>query len=145
MISWAVLVKLIAYYLRWCSIVELTKNELQFMTVLWNADTPLTSMEILNQSVEKTWSDASLHAILNKLLDKGAISEHGFVKNEKAIARTFVPALSCEEYYEGFFAGHTAKEIPMIMSALMKRADFDNETINRLEDIIRVRRAEAEK
>jgi predicted transcriptional regulator len=122
--------------------MDLTINELQFMTVLWCADTPLTSTEVLKLSVEKTWRDASLHSILNNLLEKGAIAEHGFVKDGKAISRTFVPVLSCEDYYEVFFAGHKTKDIPMILSALMKRSDFDAETIKKLEDIIKERRLE---
>jgi predicted transcriptional regulator len=122
--------------------MELTINELQFMTVLWCAGTPLTSTDILKRSVDKTWRDASLHSILNKLLEKGAIAEYGFLKDGKAISRTFVPVLTCEEYYEVFFSGHMTKDIPMILSALMKRSDFDAETMKKLEDIIRDRKSE---
>jgi len=123
--------------------MELTLNELQFMTVLWCADAPLSSSEILKRSVDKTWKDASLHTILNKLIDKGAIAEHGFVKDGKSISRTFIPALSCEEYYKLFFASHMTKDIPMILSALMNRADLDAETIDKLEKIIQDRRVES--
>jgi predicted transcriptional regulator len=123
--------------------VELTINEMQFMTVLWCAETPLTSSEIRSQSVDKTWKDASLHTILNKLLEKGAIAEHGFVKDGKAISRTFVPVLSCEKYYEEFFSGHMTKAIPKIFAALMSRSDFDNDTIAELEDIIKERRVDS--
>jgi len=122
----------------------LTKNEFQFMTVLWDAGTPLTASEVLKRSVEKTWRDASLHTILNKLLEKGAITEHGFVKDGKAISRTFVPVLSRDEYYGALFAGHAVKEIPIILSALMSRADIDNETIDILERMIKERKSEAE-
>ena len=124
--------------------MDLTKNELQFMNVLWDANAPLTGTEILKHSVDKTWKDASLHTILNKLLEKGAVVEHGFVKDGKAISRTFVPVLSCKEYYETVFAGHTAKDIPMIFSALMSRADIDDETISILERIIKERKTESE-
>lgn len=125
--------------------MELTINELQFMTVLWCADAPLASSDILKRSVDKTWKDASLHTILNKLIEKGAIKEHGFIKDGKAISRTFVPVLSCEEYYKSFFAGHMTKDIPMILSALMNRSDLDAETIDKMESIIRDRRAESMK
>jgi len=120
--------------------MDLTKNELQFMTVLWDAGAPLTAAEVLKGSVDKTWRDASLHTILNKLLEKGAISEHGFVKDGKAISRTFVPALSCKDYYETVFAGHTAKDIPTIVSALMNIADIDNDVLNILEGMINERK-----
>ena len=58
-------------------LMDLTQNELQFMKVLWSADEPLTSTGILKRSVDKGWKDASLHTILNKLLEKGAIAEYG--------------------------------------------------------------------
>jgi predicted transcriptional regulator len=120
--------------------MDLTKNEVQFMTVLWDSDTPLTATEVLKRSVDKTWRDASLHTILNKLLEKGAIIEHGFVKDGKAISRTFVPALSCKEYYEKVFAGHTAKDIPPIVSALMSITDIDDEVLSILERMIEERK-----
>ena len=122
--------------------MDLTKNELQFMTVLWDAGTPLAAAEVLRRSVDKTWRDASLHTILNKLLEKGAITEYGFIKDGKAISRTFVPELSCKEYYETVFAGHMAKNIPTIVSALMNRSDIDDETIDILEHMIKERKTE---
>jgi predicted transcriptional regulator len=128
--------------------MELTLNELQFMTVLWCADAPLASSEILRRSIaagSKNWRDASLHTILNKLLEKGAIVEHGFIKDGKAISRTFLPSLSCEDYYKTFFAGHMTKDIPMIFSALMNRPDIDSATIEKLEQIIRERQAVTER
>jgi len=120
--------------------MDLTKNELQFMNVLWDASAPLTGAEILKRSVDKTWKDASLHTILNKLLEKGAIKEHGFLKDGKAISRTFVPALSCKEYYDEVFAGHAVKDIPDIFSSLMNSADVDNEVLNILERMIKERK-----
>jgi len=121
--------------------MDLTKNELQFMTVLWDSEEPLTASEVLKRSVDKTWRDASLHTILNKLLEKGAIAEHGFVKDGKAISRTFIPVLACKEYYEGLFAGHAAKDVPTIFSALMNRADIDDKTIEILSKMIIERKA----
>ena len=116
--------------------MDLTKHELQFMTVFWDSDTPLTASEILKRSTDKTWKDASLHTILNKLLKKGAIKEHGFLKDGKAISRTFVPALSCKEYYDKVFAGHAAKDIPDIFSSLMNSIDVDDEVLSILERMI---------
>lgn len=116
--------------------MDLTKNELQFMTVLWNADAPLTSAEILKRSVNKDWKDTSLHTILNKLLKKGAIVEYGYRKDYKAVSRTFVPMLTCEDYYEAFFAEHLVKDVPQIFSALVNRADLNHEIINQLKGVI---------
>ena len=120
--------------------MELTKNEFQFMTVIWDANAPLTASEVLKRSVDKTWKDASLHTIPNQLLEKGAIKEHGFVKDGKAISRTFVPAISCNQYYDKLFAGHVAKDIPDIFSSLMNRADVDDEVLSILERMIQERK-----
>jgi len=123
--------------------MDLTKHELQFMTVLWDSDSPLTASDVLKRSTDKTWKDASLHTILNKLLKKGAIKEHGFLKDGKAISRTFVPALSRKEYYDKLFAGHAAKEIPDIFSSLMNRKDIGDEVLNILERMIKERKTES--
>jgi len=125
--------------------MDLTKNELQFMTVLWDSNAPITASEVLKRSVDKTWKDASLHTILNKLLEKGAIKEHGFLKDGKAISRTFVPTLSCKEYYDKVFAGHKAKDIPDIFSSLMNSADIDDDVLNLLECMIKKRKTEMNK
>ena len=117
--------------------MELTKNELQIMTVLWRAGKPLTGTQIRQQSVDKTWKDGSLHIILNKLLGKGALAEHGFIKDGKSIARTFVPTFTREEYYDTYMAGYAKEDVSVLFSALLKREDIDSETTSKLKDIIR--------
>ncbi len=59
--------------------MEFTANELQLLTVLWNAFEPLTCSEIFMRSLNKTWKDTSLHTILNRLLQKDAIKEVGSI------------------------------------------------------------------
>ena len=119
----------------------LTPNELQFMRVFWNADKPLTSAEVLKSSTDKKWKDASLHTILTKLLEKGAIKEHGFVKDGKSISRTFCPVFTSDDYHAEFFSDYTAKDIPQLLAAMMRKADLDAETINQLENIIQEHRS----
>ena len=55
--------------------MELTKSELEIMNVIWDAKRPLTRGEILDLSVDKKWKDNSIHILLNRLLEKGAIIE----------------------------------------------------------------------
>ena len=125
--------------------MELTPNELQMMSVFWKSKTPLTGAEILKRSVNKTWKDTSLHTILKSLLAKEAIAEHGFVKDGKAISRTFVAVLTCEGYFSRFFDDCPTDEIPLLFSSLMKREDIDTETIEKMEEVIRMLRKELEK
>jgi predicted transcriptional regulator len=118
--------------------MELTKNELQFMNVLWQSENPITAPEILERSTERTWKDRSLHVILNNLLDKGAIVEHGFIKEGRTISRTFVPKISREEYYKTVLADCGSKELLGLVSAIMRdRNDFEDETVDELEEIFR--------
>lgn len=55
--------------------MEFTKKEQELMDVLWKAGRPLSSKEIVENSIDKTWKDSSIHILLNSLLDKGAIKE----------------------------------------------------------------------
>jgi len=117
--------------------VELTKNELQFISVLWRSETPLTSPEILENATERTWSDRSLHVILNNLLAKGAIAEHGFVKEGRTIARKFVPVLTHDEYYKSVLAECDSKKLLALVSAVMReRSDVKDKTVNELDSIV---------
>lgn len=50
--------------------MELTKNEIEIMEVLWSEQRPLTRTEIVNLSVDKSWKDSSIHILLNSLLKK---------------------------------------------------------------------------
>ena len=63
--------------------MEFTKKEQELMEVLWKAGRPLSSKEIVENSIDKTWKDSSIHILLNSLLDKGAIKEAGYVRTGK--------------------------------------------------------------
>jgi len=122
--------------------LNLTTNELQFITVLWNADEPLTGAGILNRSVNKTWMDKSLHTLLKSMLQKGAIREVGFRKEGKKISRLFEAAVSCEEYYSNVFNGYKGENAVGVLSALLKGEDIDQDVIRQLEDVIEKRKTE---
>ena len=113
--------------------MDLTYNEISFMAVLWGAEAPLSASEILKRCIDRSWKDASLHTIINKLIDKGAIAEYGFKKDGKAIARTFVAAISCAEYYEDHFSRYPTSIIPPIISVLLNRLEFDPESLTTTE------------
>ena len=126
------------YIIKRVMYMELTKNELQFMAVLWQAGKPMTGAEVLENSVEKSWKDKSLHIMLNRLLQKKAIAEHGFIKDGKKISRTFVPTITREDYYKSVFAGHDSKDLVMLFSAIMRdRLDLDGDTAKKLDGITR--------
>lgn len=123
----------------------LTNNELQFVSVLWASDEPLTGTEIMEKSVERTWKDASLHTLIKKLLKNEVIREAGFKKEGSVISRTFEAAISCDEYYTKFFGSHlknNSKTIPIIFSALLQNKEVSEETIKQFEKVIEERKME---
>lgn len=114
--------------------MNLTKNEVEIMDVLWAADKPLSRSELIAMSVDKTWKESSIHVLLNSLLRKGAISEAGFVKNGKAIGRTYAAAVTCEEYHALAAASNTKikPELSKLFSALLKEFNPSAETLSEM-------------
>lgn len=75
-----------------------TKNEVEILQILWNSEEPLTSSEIIEKAVDKSWKDRSIHSILNNLLEKKEIKVVGKIPAVKNYARQFAPAITEEAY-----------------------------------------------
>ncbi len=120
--------------------MELTKSELQIMDVLWASDVPLSRSDLLEHSDEKTWKDSSVHILLNGLLGKGAIREAGFVKRSKTYGRTFVPALTREEYFAATIFCHNHKpEFVGLIQALLERKDISKDELLQVSHMIKAK------
>lgn len=125
----------------------LTKSELEIMELLWKESEPLTSSQIIEMSVDRSWKKSYVHLLLNSLLEKEMVEIVGFVKTTKNYARTFRAKVSKEEYSVGRFTSMSSFEqsdIPKIVSALIKKTD-DESLISELEQMIEKRKAELEK
>ena len=121
--------------------MELTKSEMQIMDVLWASSVPISRSDLLEQSEEKTWKDSSVHILLNGLLQKGAIKEAGFVKRSKTYGRTFVPALTREEYFATTIYSHRHKpEFVGLIKALLERKDITSDQIRQVEELVQVKK-----
>lgn len=117
--------------------MELTRSEMEIMDVLWDSDTPMSRADLLERSEEKRWKDSSVHILLNGLLQKGAISEAGFVKRSKTYGRTFVPTLTREEYFAQTIFGHRRKpEIVGLFRALLSRQEVTAEDLKLIRDMV---------
>lgn len=122
----------------------LTKSEEQIIELLWNCGEPLTSSEIIKNSVGKTWKDSYVHLLINSLMDKGIIEVAGFKKATKNYARTFKPTMSREEYL--LLSLTKSKncdktQMPKIFKAYI--ADVtDPKLLDELEEAIKSRKAE---
>ena len=125
--------------------MELTKNEIEIMEVLWEAKRPITSVEIVKMSVEKTWKDSSIHILINSLLKKKAIQEVGFIRAGRGYARTFEPTESGDKFYADFLASIAKKiSVSTLFSALFKSNDLTYDTIQELEELLNQKKQELE-
>lgn len=109
-------------------------KELEVMETLWNAERPLTSLEIINYSVNHTWSNSSLHGILNNLLKKGAISVAGFERTGRTYGRTYKTKITSNEYAIMQFKRFMKREesnrsITNLASALLENKDNEEAAI----------------
>lgn len=123
--------------------MKLTKSELEIMNVLWKAERPLSRGDILSLSENKTWKDNSIHILLNGMLKKNAIQEAGFARSGKVWGRLYAPAVTIEEYYaENLFAQASAKEYPLLFSAMINSEGVTPELIDEFETILQKRKQE---
>lgn len=118
--------------------MNLSKNEVEIMDVLWAVGKPLSRSELITESAERTWKESSIHVLLNSLLRKGAVCEAGFVKNGKAIGRTYAAAITCEEYHARTAADNTRQkpELPKLIAALLKNFDPSPEELKEIRKIV---------
>ncbi|WP_255882700.1 MULTISPECIES: BlaI/MecI/CopY family transcriptional regulator [unclassified Ruminococcus] len=125
----------------------LTKSELEIMELLWQEDEPLTSSQIIDMSVNRSWKKSYVHLLINSLLDKEMIEIVGFIKTTKNYARTFKAKMSKEEYSVNRYTSMRSfqqSDIPKMLSALIKKTD-DPALIKQLEDMIEAKKIELQK
>lgn len=121
----------------------LTKSEMEIMDVLWQSDAALSRADLLERSEEKNWKDSSVHILLNGLLQKGAIREHGFVKRSKTYGRTFLPTMTREEYFANTVFSYRYKpEMTGLIEALLQRPEADAKTLATIAALVEKRKAE---
>ena len=120
--------------------MELTRSELEIMNVIWTAGRPLTRGEILEQSVDKSWKNNSVHILLNRLLAKGAIAEGGFARSGKSYGRLYEQQFSGEEYYAENVFSVSADKLDMLFDALLKSKSVDRDLLNRFVEKIEAKK-----
>ena len=80
------------------SYFKLTKSENEIMDLMWKENRPLSRSEIIELTPDRTWKPASIHILLNSMLEKKAIEVAGFVQSTKNYARTFIPSVTADAY-----------------------------------------------
>lgn len=77
---------------------KLTNSEEDLMELFWERKVPLTSVEILELSADRSWNGNYVHMMLRSLLKKDMVKVCGTVQYGTQYARQFVPAVTKEQY-----------------------------------------------
>lgn len=124
--------------------ISLTANELEIMELLWKMQRPLSRAEIIDLTPNRSWSKNSIHILINKLLEKGAIEVSGFVRTNKNYGRTYSPLITQDEYIFSAFnqiknsSGFKSKTsaLTSIFAALIQDSDVDDDLLTELQQLI---------
>lgn len=104
----------------------LTNAELSIMNILWGRDEPISANELLDMKPFKTWSSGYMHNVIRGLINKNIISVAGMVQSNTQYARTFVSAITREEYMAQvaiFFAGRDPVSVLKTVAAMSEQID----------------------
>lgn len=124
--------------------MNLTKNELEIMDVMWEAREPLSRGQLMEKSVDKSWKSSSVHILLNSMLKKGAIYEAGFARCGKTCGRTYAPNISVEEYYVSTLNATKTRPDPVkFFAAAGEALDMDLADIEEGLEVLRAVKAKA--
>lgn len=117
---------------------KLTDKQLMLMDVLWNAEYPMTSLEIAPYL--KGWSATSLGNMINLLIERGMIRITSMEVIDGHYIRRLQPTCTREEYAAKLVTSlHFRREsFSRIITALAKElsADDYDGIVSELEDII---------
>ncbi len=124
------------------SYFKLTKSENEIMDLMWKEGRPLSRSEIIELTPDRTWKPASIHILLNSMLEKKAIEVAGFVQSTKNYARTFVPSVTADAYAIMQVKSSpvfSQESIPSLVSSLLEDVT-DTSILDRLEELVSSRR-----
>ena len=124
--------------------MQLSHNEYLIMELLWREGHPLSRSEILQGTVGRNWSSASIHLIINSMISKGVIK---ITDEEKKYGRTYEAVITQEDYLvqciENGMPGKTDEERLLgVMTALVNRSGIREKDLAELEEILNQKREE---
>lgn len=122
---------------------KLTKSENEIMDLMWKEGRPLSRSEIIELTPDRSWKPASIHILLNSMLEKKAIEVAGFVQSTKNYARTFVPSVTADGYAIMQVKSSPVfcqDSIPSLVSALLEDVT-DTAVLDKLDNLLDARRA----
>jgi len=125
----------------------LSSNELVVLRVLWSENAPLSRPEILGRIPDNRWNPNSIHVVLNNLIKKEYVEVAGVARCGQSYGRTYRAAKTQGEYITDL-AMEALPDTPEeecildVMSAMVKRKNVGEETLNQLEQMLAQRRKE---
>lgn len=118
----------------------LTNSEEDLMEMFWEKKEPLTSVEILEISADRSWNGNYVHIMLRSLLKKGMIKVCGTVQCGTQYARQFIPAVTREQYAAKIVMskGIGSSDIAAVTVAMVNEAGEQGQDalVKQLEEII---------
>jgi BlaI family penicillinase repressor len=130
----------------------LSPNELEVMELLWSENRALTRTEIIELSPNKSWKPSTIHLLLNSLLKKEMIVVHGFKQTGKNYGRTFVAAITREEYTAKELSRHLPKlpesrkvNLTGVFAAMVNNIRLDKDQLDELQLILDENKRELDK
>lgn len=119
---------------------HLTGSEEDLMEMFWESGEPLTSVQILDISADRSWNGNYVHIMLRSLLKKGMIKVCGTVQCGTQYARQFVPAVTKEQYAAKLVMskGIAGSSIAAVTVAMVNEANEEDGEglVKQLEEII---------
>ena len=85
---------------------RLNSRELDVLNILWKADEPMTSTDIVNQ--QRGLTQSTVIAVLRKLLKDDLVEVAGVTHSGKVLSRTYRPTPTSRDVIMNNFAGDYA-------------------------------------
>lgn len=105
---------------------HLTNNEKFVMDIFWQKNTPLTSIDIIDNlpSECKEWKNGYLHNVLRKLISKKILKITHIIQINTRSARVYEPTLSKESYAAKLISNQLSSQdsLSKVAYALVKEA-----------------------
>lgn len=102
----------------------LTKSEKQIMDLLWHVDKPLSCVEIIEMSGDKTWKDSYVHSLIKSLMKKNMVEITALELISRSYARKFAPKVTKEQYcLREYLAENPENSILKLFTAYAKVSD----------------------
>lgn len=111
----------------------------EIMAVLWEAEEPLSAYQISQQNPQLKMP--TIRRSLEELLKEGNIQVAGSVMSGRVYARAYSPVLSKEEYLRGSALESRIKPVEL-MAAMLDDEKLDSETLDRLQQMIELKKKE---